>query len=124
MTESAEDPAKDAAKDPGRGRKAGAVVARLEAELQRTLQRLGATEETVASVMGAGCRLDGVGAAGLAPELADASERLRSRARALAAALDRAAAGGYGVCEACGERIDDARLALIPTTLRCRRCAT
>lgn len=120
MTESARDPKKD----PAEGRNAEAVVTRLEAELRRTLQRLGATEETVASVMGAGCRLDGVGAAGLAPELADASERLRSRARALAAALDRAASGGYGVCEVCGEGIDDARLAVIPTTLRCRRCAT
>lgn len=99
-------------------------VARLETELRRALEQLGATVGTVASVMDAGCRLDGLGAAGLAPELAEASVRLRARATDLAAALDRAAAGRYGVCEACGATIGDRRLDLIPTTTRCRRCAS
>lgn len=107
----------------GAGAERAARAARLELELRRTLERLGATEATVASVMDAGCRLDGVGAAGLAPELAESSVRLREQARTLAAALDRLAAGRYGACELCGEAIDEARLDLIPTTTRCRRCA-
>jgi RNA polymerase-binding transcription factor DksA len=109
----------------GRSGRAGAArVERLEGELRRTLERLGASEATVVSVMQAGCRLDGVGAAGLAPELAEATIRLRNRARELAAALDRAASGGYGVCDGCGGTIDEARLDLLPTTTRCRRCVS
>lgn len=53
--------------------------------------------------------------------------RLDVRAReALAeidAALGRVAAGVYGGCEACGEAIDPARLAALPTTRLCLACA-
>lgn len=39
------------------------------------------------------------------------------------AALARIAAGTYGVCEACGEPIDEKRLAALPYAARCIECA-
>ncbi len=96
---------------------------RLEAELRRALERAGAAEATIASVMGAGCRVDGVGAGAVSEELSHAGARLRARIAGLAAALDRLAAGSYGRCEACGEPIDAERLDLLPTATRCRVCA-
>ena len=38
-------------------------------------------------------------------------------------ALDMIKAGTYGVCEACGSHIPDARLEALPTTRRCINCA-
>ncbi|MFV0600795.1 MAG: TraR/DksA family transcriptional regulator [Brachymonas sp.] len=38
------------------------------------------------------------------------------------AALDRMAAGVYGICEECGEEIDFARLQLEPQTAHCVNC--
>lgn len=96
---------------------------RLEGELRRALHRLGVGQRTVESVMASGCRLDGIGAAALEPELAAADARLRDRVRDLAAALDRCSAGSYGRCEQCGKRIGTERLELLPTTTRCRSCA-
>ena len=43
----------------------------LEAELRRLLKQAGATEETMASVMGSGCRLDGLGAGAVPEQLID-----------------------------------------------------
>lgn len=107
---------------PGRGTGPG-PRARLEAELREALERAGATERTIASVMGAGCRLDGVGQAGVSAELTAAGARLRERIRQLADALDRIDVGAYGRCESCGMEIDAERLNLLPTTRRCRGCA-
>ena len=39
------------------------------------------------------------------------------------AALAQIAAGTYGLCELCGERIDDSRLSLQPHTTLCESCA-
>lgn len=39
------------------------------------------------------------------------------------AALARIAAGTYGACEACGEPIDEKRLAALPYAARCIECA-
>ncbi len=39
------------------------------------------------------------------------------------AALERLAAGGYGVCERCGRRIPDERLQARPTARTCVSCA-
>src|SRR5882757_1959017 len=41
----------------------------------------------------------------------------------LAAALERVAAGSYGVCERCGERIEPARLAARPVARTCVGCS-
>ena len=38
-------------------------------------------------------------------------------------ALRLARNGTYGICESCGERIDPARLAILPETKRCINCA-
>lgn len=95
---------------------------RLEKELRAILQRAGATERTIESVMDAGCRLDGVGAAGVSEELEIASHRLNERIRDVAGALDRLDQGSYGHCATCGAAIDRARLDLLPTTTRCRAC--
>ncbi|QHQ34230.1 TraR/DksA family transcriptional regulator [Algicella marina] len=43
--------------------------------------------------------------------------------RRIQAALDRLAAGLYGVCTGCGESIDEDRLAILPETPICRTCA-
>ena len=43
--------------------------------------------------------------------------------RAIAAALERIAAGTYGVCESCGEDIGEARLKVVPEATRCVNCA-
>lgn len=39
-------------------------------------------------------------------------------------ALQRMEAGTYGLCRNCGNRIDDARLKVIPYTRHCMDCAT
>jgi RNA polymerase-binding transcription factor DksA len=39
------------------------------------------------------------------------------------AALDRIAAGSYGTCVSCGEKIGPDRLAALPATPLCRNCA-
>lgn len=96
---------------------------RLEAELRRALHRAGVTGRAVASVMEGGCRLDGVGAGAVSGQLADAGARLERRIRELAAALDRLDAGRWGECEACGRRIDPARLDVLAAASRCRSCA-
>lgn len=43
--------------------------------------------------------------------------------RMIEAALQRLAAGEYGICTKCGEAISDERLALLPATPFCRTCA-
>lgn len=43
--------------------------------------------------------------------------------RRIDAALDRVAQGTYGICAKCGEQISDERLALLPATPFCKRCA-
>ena len=51
--------------------------------------------------------------------LAQAEERLSD----LEAALERAEAGRYGVCETCGGQIGSDRLEALPETRTCIRCA-
>jgi RNA polymerase-binding transcription factor DksA len=43
--------------------------------------------------------------------------------RQIEAALERLDEGEYGVCTACGERISDKRLDVLPYTPFCRNCA-
>ena len=54
-------------------------------------------------------------------------EAIKTAARAelaqIEATLGRIEAGRYGVCVACGARIEPARLEAMPTAERCSRCA-
>jgi DnaK suppressor protein len=50
-------------------------------------------------------------------------QRAENKARALEVALRKAEEGDYGLCEACGQTIDPARLAILPHTKRCIACA-
>ena len=57
--------------------------------------------------------------------LAAAQEtRRHGRIRALEAALGRIEAGEFGYCDDCGDFIGLRRLALEPTIMRCRDCAS
>jgi DnaK suppressor protein len=50
-------------------------------------------------------------------------EAARERVAAVDAALDRLAAGRYGVCDRCGQQIGADRLAARPAAMICIRCA-
>jgi DnaK suppressor protein len=50
-------------------------------------------------------------------------QRAEARLESLQAALRKAEAGAYGVCERCGKPIDPARLEILPDTTRCIACA-
>ncbi|MGH3237139.1 MAG: TraR/DksA family transcriptional regulator [Streptosporangiaceae bacterium] len=50
-------------------------------------------------------------------------EAAREQVTAVDAALQRLAAGRYGVCERCGRPIGEGRLAARPAALTCIRCA-
>jgi DnaK suppressor protein len=50
-------------------------------------------------------------------------QRAESKAQSLRLALRRAEEGDYGICEVCGGSIDPARLAILPHTKRCIKCA-
>jgi RNA polymerase-binding transcription factor DksA len=55
--------------------------------------------------------LEGIGVSGLA------------EIESIRAALDRIAAGEYGICVTCGEEISPERLDVLPATPFCRNCA-
>ena len=50
-------------------------------------------------------------------------EQLKDRAAGIERALSAVAADAYGVCEECGKAIHPDRLAVLPDTGRCIRCA-
>jgi RNA polymerase-binding transcription factor DksA len=50
-------------------------------------------------------------------------EQAREQLASVDAALDRLAAGRYGVCDRCGQPIGEDRLAARPAALTCVRCA-
>jgi DnaK suppressor protein len=50
-------------------------------------------------------------------------EQLKGRAAGIQRALSAMADDVYGVCEECGESIHPDRLAVLPDTTRCIRCA-
>jgi DnaK suppressor protein len=50
-------------------------------------------------------------------------QRAESKAQSLELALRKADQGDYGLCESCGQPIDPARLAILPHTKRCIKCA-
>ncbi|MBC7146549.1 MAG: TraR/DksA family transcriptional regulator [Thioclava marina] len=55
--------------------------------------------------------------------LEDLGESAQQELRAIEAALGRIAEGEYGFCVTCGERIDEARLDVLPATPFCRKHA-
>ena len=57
-----------------------------------------------------------------ADEQALLATRLRSQLDDLATAIERCDAGSYGICERCGERIPDERLAMFPAATHCVPC--
>jgi len=103
----------------------------LVAERARTLRRVAALEREFAGIA------EAAGAAGtddehdpegatLAFERQHAAallEQARDQLAAIDAALDRLAAGRYGVCDRCGQPIGDDRLAARPAALTCIDCA-
>ncbi len=50
-------------------------------------------------------------------------ERAEAQLQQVRAALTRLDAGTYGLCQKCGQPIDDERLELVPLTTHCIRCA-
>ena len=50
-------------------------------------------------------------------------ETARSELQQIGRALERVDAGTYGLCEACGARIDAERLRVVPYAAQCRDCA-
>ena len=50
-------------------------------------------------------------------------QRAEGKAKSLQEAIRKADEGDYGICEACGQPIDPARLAILPDTRRCISCA-
>ena len=57
-----------------------------------------------------------------ADELALLVARLRSQLDDLATAIERCDVGTYGICERCGARIPDERLAMLPSATHCVPC--
>ncbi len=49
-------------------------------------------------------------------------QSLKRKLESIQHALDSARTGKYGICEDCGERIDPARLEIIPQATLCLRC--
>ncbi len=49
-------------------------------------------------------------------------QSLRRKLESLDRAMEWAQKGNYGICENCGERIDPARLEILPQTTLCLRC--
>jgi RNA polymerase-binding transcription factor DksA len=95
---------------------------RLQQELQEALAEIDRLEE----------RLEGKGDYGLGkgdPSIYEwemclaLKQRAENKARSLEVALRKAEEGDYGVCEICGQTIDPARLAILPETKRCIKCA-
>jgi DnaK suppressor protein len=98
-------------------------IEKLEAEREQTLMRLARLQGTLRSEV----ECD--------PEEGDPDLAEQEKALALVQGLERKLAsidlalrqaqqGTYGICERCGERIDPARLELVPETTLCIECKT
>jgi DnaK suppressor protein len=110
-----------------------AARSRLNAERDEALRYIGALEREFAAI--AASAADGAAGgddehdpegATVAFERQHAAallDQARARLTAIDAALGKIEAGGYGICDSCGEPIDAERLAARPAALRCVRCA-
>lgn len=50
-------------------------------------------------------------------------QSLEAKAKSIRVALRRMQEGSYGICEVCGQEIDAERLAVLPHTTLCIKCA-
>ena len=50
-------------------------------------------------------------------------QSLEAKAKSIRAALRKVQDGNYGICEVCGQKIDAERLAVLPHTTLCIKCA-
>lgn len=56
-------------------------------------------------------------------EAALQADVIEARLAAIDDAVERIKSGGYGLCDACGAAIAEARIAALPATTVCRECA-
>lgn len=49
-------------------------------------------------------------------------QRMRQKLRSIEGALALAQSGAYGICQTCGERIEPARLEILPEATLCLQC--
>ena len=109
----------------------GTVRELLLAEQARARQRVAALEREFASLAEAASAAgtddehdpEGATLAFERQHTAALLEAAREQVAAIDAALQRLAAGRYGVCDRCGRPIGAGRLAARPTALTCIRCA-
>ncbi|HWJ10332.1 MAG TPA: TraR/DksA C4-type zinc finger protein [Nocardioides sp.] len=107
------------------------VRGRLEAEREEAVRRLagltGQFDEVVAASRDTNADdehdPEGATIAFERSQLAALVAQVRERVADVDAALDRLAAGTYGVCEVCGQPIPEARLEVRPTARTCVSCA-
>src|SRR4051794_30436486 len=107
------------------------LLAIVTSELERTARQVASLEQVVAAIVeGAGLTATDDGhdpeGATVAYERAQAAALLRQARGDLAALTmtrDRLEVGAVVRCSVCGEEIDRRRLAALPTTARCIRCA-
>lgn len=98
------------------------VVDLLKAELQRAREELVAYEEAAEAAPEAD---PGEGSSGYETWFAavNLQRHLGRQVEEIEAALRRAEAGSYGICESCGEPIGADRLHVLPFATRCITCA-
>lgn len=95
------------------------LKASLEA-IEETSQKAGDTVQLDQQSVGRLSRMDAL----QAQQMAHASEQRRQDTLTrIQGALRRIEAGKFGACFVCGERIDERRLSVDPTTTRCLACA-
>jgi RNA polymerase-binding protein DksA len=51
------------------------------------------------------------------------SQQAQAKVETIRQALQKLAAGRYGICDGCGQRIDPERLEILPMTTLCIQCA-
>lgn len=100
-----------------------AIIARLEADLQAAKREL--AEVTEEATHPPEAELGG-GSSGYATWQTAVALRpqIEARIQRIEAALARARAGLYGICQYCGQAIDQERLELLPWTTHCAPCAS
>ncbi len=97
-------------------------IARLEQELAEAKEKLAAVEEWLTERPDFGLGQGGTMLYEWEMNLAE-RERLQEKIASIQEALDKARKGLYGICEACGQPIHPERLAILPDTRLCVKCA-
>ncbi len=108
------------------------VVARLAAEREETVDRIAALERQIAGLAEEQALTthddehdpEGVTVAAQRAQLQGLQAGARRDLAAVNRAVERLAAGSYGVCTRCGNDIGEARLDALPAAETCIACAT